>query len=1011
MRIDSGNARKAASLVWLMLAAPVATVRAGDFVNFESAHVHPVAMSPDATHLYVVNTPDNRLSVFDVAADGSLALDAEYVVGLEPASLAVRGNEVWVVNHLSDSLSIVDTGARRVVATIPTGDEPTDVVFAGDRAFVSMAGARDQVKVYGATTRAEIASIDIEGDDPRALAASADGSEVYLAVLESGNRTTTIDATRDGGELPPPSPPRSSGLPKPPSNTLIVQFNTASGFWEDEYGGVRGDLADLDEPDHDVFVIDASTLAVDRTIRSVGTTLFDLAVQPGSGRLFVANTDARNLVRFEPNLRGHLVDTRLTRVEPASGARSHFDLNPHIDYGVSPGPAQEIDASVSMPVDTQFTGDGSLCYVASFGSAKVAVVDPADGSIEGRIAVGGGPSGLALAETLGRLYVLNRFDQTVSIVDTSSRVELARVGIAGAASFDPSPQAVRDGRRLLYDATASSGHGDVSCASCHVFGNFDGLAWDLGDPTGQFVPYSEADWVVFSSSESTPGGGFHPMKGPMVTQTLRGLEDMEPFHWRGDRRDFQHFNGAFVSLLGRDEALPDADMDLFADFAMTIRMPPNPFRTLEDELPATVPVLQVSGFGARVDADPARGEDLFLNGLDEERTKNCVDCHAMPNGTDNTLNVSLLMRQAAKIAQLRNVYEKVGFSRFLLGELGNFGAAQQKSGFGVLHAGSISLTEFLFAYYLNDSVTSEDQQSVAAFVMTFPTGTPAVVGHQLGIDYVHARAPETDAGVARMLDQAVLGKADVVVHGVVAGQAKSFFYDAAANVFLPDSNAEPALGDVALRSSLEDGDVVTYMAVPAGSGRRIGIDRDRDTWRNADELVEGSDESDVESTPRECRGEDTGSLDPARLGVSIDKSDATRDLLTVRGTVDLTQHQSPAIDLVTAGMIFALRDANDELVARHRIAAGSLIEQNGSRWKLRRDAEPGVRRLSVRAKDGVFRFRLQVSVPQLSLDTRAFPLDLAAVIGDADQDAAGQCGRRAFERDDCEVSAEKSSCR
>lgn len=1010
MKIDLGKAMSAAGFVLLASVTPAPAVLAGDFVNFESAHVHPIALSPDASRLYVINTPDNRLSVFEVGANGSLALDAEYVVGLEPVSLAVRGSEVWVVNHLSDSVSIVDIAARRVVATIRTGDEPTDVVFANNRAFVSMAGGRDQVKVYDAATRAELASIAIDGDDPRALASSADGSEVYLAVLESGNRTTTINVERDGGELPPPSPPRGPGVPKPPSGLLIVRFNPSTGFWEDEYGGERGDLADLDVPDHDLFVIDTVALEVDRTVRSVGTTLFDVAVQPGTGRIFVANTDARNLVRFEPNLRGHFVDTRLTRVEPASGARTHFDLNPHIDYDVSPGPAQEIEASVSMPVDTQFNASGTLCYIASFGSAKVAVVDPSDGSIEGRIAVGGGPSGLALAETLGRLYVLNRFEQTVSIVDTGSRAELSRIGIAGPAGFDPSPASVRDGRRLLYDATASSGHGDVSCASCHVFGNFDGLAWDLGDPAGRFIGYWEADWLEFSTGV-TPTGGFHPMKGPMVTQTLRGLEGMEPFHWRGDRRDFQHFNSAFVSLMGRNDELPDAEMDLFADFAMTIRMPPNPFRTLEDELPAAIPVLQVSGFGAHVDADPIRGEELYLNGLDGERTKNCVDCHAMPNGTNNKIDLSILMSQAGKIAQLRNLYEKVSFSRFQLGELGNFGATQQKSGFGVLHAGASSLTEFLFGYYLQDEVSNEDQESVAAFVMGFPTGTPPVVGHQLGIDHVQARSPDTDAEVARMLAQAALGNCDVVVHGVLAGQAKSFYYDAGADVFLPDSSAEAALGDVALRSSLEYGDVVTYMAVPAGSGRRIGIDRDRDTWRNADELFDGSDETDIESTPLECRGESRGSFEAARLGVSVDKSDATKETVTVRGTVDVSDLPSPAIDLVASGMIFVLRDANDDLVMRHRIAPGSLIEQNGSRWKLRRDAEPGVRRLGVRARDGVYRFKLQVSVPQLSLGSRAFPLDLTAVIGNADQDVAGQCGRHAFEAEDCELSAQKSSCR
>src|SRR5205085_8631586 len=132
-----------------------------DFVNFESSQVHPIALSADRTKLYALNTPDDRLAVFDVAGDGSLGLSREFSVGIDPVSLAVRGNEVWVVNHISDSISIVDVAAGKLVATIQTGDEPTDIVFANGRAFVSHAGARDHVRFYDAATRSELGQPDI----------------------------------------------------------------------------------------------------------------------------------------------------------------------------------------------------------------------------------------------------------------------------------------------------------------------------------------------------------------------------------------------------------------------------------------------------------------------------------------------------------------------------------------------------------------------------------------------------------------------------------------------------------------------------------------------------------------------------------------------------------------------------------------------------------------------------------------------------------------------------------
>ena len=54
-------------------------------------------------------------------------------MGLEPVAVAARSNdEVWVVNHLSDSVSVVTlTGTPHVVRTLLVGDEPRDIVFAG----------------------------------------------------------------------------------------------------------------------------------------------------------------------------------------------------------------------------------------------------------------------------------------------------------------------------------------------------------------------------------------------------------------------------------------------------------------------------------------------------------------------------------------------------------------------------------------------------------------------------------------------------------------------------------------------------------------------------------------------------------------------------------------------------------------------------------------------------------------------------------------------------------------
>ena len=112
-------------LVAFFLGSSTLASAASSFVEFESGHVRPVTLSPDESQLFVVNTPDNTLEIFDVGV-GGLTYVASVPVGMEPVAVAARTNdEVWVVNHLSDSISIVDVSAAvpHVTRTLLVGDE------------------------------------------------------------------------------------------------------------------------------------------------------------------------------------------------------------------------------------------------------------------------------------------------------------------------------------------------------------------------------------------------------------------------------------------------------------------------------------------------------------------------------------------------------------------------------------------------------------------------------------------------------------------------------------------------------------------------------------------------------------------------------------------------------------------------------------------------------------------------------------------------------------------------
>src|SRR5436190_12989920 len=115
----SGNqGRKGLSICSVLFLGAMWSIQvfsAPNYVNFEGKQTSPVRLSADGTRLFAVNTPDARLSVFDVTQASNPRLLAEIPVGVEPVSVAPRNNdEAWVVNEVSDSVSIVSVSQRIV---------------------------------------------------------------------------------------------------------------------------------------------------------------------------------------------------------------------------------------------------------------------------------------------------------------------------------------------------------------------------------------------------------------------------------------------------------------------------------------------------------------------------------------------------------------------------------------------------------------------------------------------------------------------------------------------------------------------------------------------------------------------------------------------------------------------------------------------------------------------------------------------------------------------------------
>jgi DNA-binding beta-propeller fold protein YncE len=914
------------------------------FVNFESPHVSPIALSPDGNTLAVCNTPDNHLWIYDVSG-GTPVFVKTIPVGLDPVSVRFRiNNEVWVVNHISDSVSVVNITQGVVTHTLSTttppagafapgtapldfGDEPCDVVFAGtpERAYISCSQSNVIVLANPANLAAGLIDyVAIAGEDPRALATSPDGVTVYAAIFESGNNTTILGGGADSvasffppdvvsdtgpysGTNPPPNtggvggtftPALNGANPTQPEVGLIVK--KIGGAWMDDNGQdwsqwVDGvDAADSGRPvgwqliDNDIAAIDTSNSNSVTYITGLMNLCMAMGINPTNGDISVVGTEATNEVRFEPVIQGTFNRVHVGIVDDANfNTKSIVDLNPHLGAYAVPAVAQtERDKSLGDPRGIVWNIAGSKGYVTGMGSNNVIVINNVGGrsGIAQTIEVQEGPTGLALDESNNRLYVLNKFHSSISVINTTTELEIGTVSM-----FDPSSSDIKVGRKHLYDTHKNSGLGQIACASCHIDSRMDRLSWDLGDPSGAMKSV-DADNPNKGAgvSPSTGFTDFHPMKGPMTTQTLQDIVGKEPFHWRGDRFGIEEFNDAFIGLQGDDTNLTVQEMQEFENFLATLHFPPNPFRNLDNTLPTDMP-MPGHFFDGRhgtegtqlPNSNPRNGLDLYRNDPIDAQT--CVSCHTLPlgNGGDKfftnpgfadiplgpngqnhvqIVSVDQSTQRAIKTPQLRNSYDKVGFEM----TSGN----PSRSGFGFLHDGSIdSISRFLSEGVFN-GINGQELSDLVGLVLCFSggfeddllvaMGEPILQSDEFPLQNskdAHAAVgvQVSLSGTANsLLNQLVTlaqsGKVDLIAKGLIGGEQRGWALvngnvDFKSDVAAVNQNLAQIFG------AADGGTLVTFTAVPAGSGLRIGVDHDGDGAFDYDEILAATNPLDPLSAP------------------------------------------------------------------------------------------------------------------------------------------------------------------
>jgi YVTN family beta-propeller protein len=305
---------------------------------------------------------------------------ATITVGSEPFDLAVTpdGNDVYVVNYASSSVSVINASLNTVVGTVALGsqDGPTRVTITPDgTSALVLAGTN--IYVISTSTNTLVNTIALGSDFGMGLAVTPDGTQLYVSrfhgglsifdlstyqvekTLTLGNATWNVAISPDGKSAYVLTSAGSSGL-------YVAKIKVASQtIVNKQFGslGRKGTSTAI------VITADSSTLYLPGGEKDV--SVMDAA----TGKL------GKEVVIF-----------------PELGSHDKYQL-----------------AGAGLSVN------GKTLYVAETGAHAVTTVSTVRGKQFGTpIQVGKGPTGIAVSPSGSYMYVANYTGGTVSVVQLNT---------------------------------------------------------------------------------------------------------------------------------------------------------------------------------------------------------------------------------------------------------------------------------------------------------------------------------------------------------------------------------------------------------------------------------------------------------------------------------------------------------------------------------------------------------------------------------------------------------------
>jgi YVTN family beta-propeller protein len=505
-----------------------------------------MVVSPDGHRLYVVCSGSDELVAVDPLAK---SVSGRVPVGRVPRGVAMApdGTRLYVTNSWSDTVTEIDAATLKVLRTLPAGFEPTGIAtnargtlyvanrIGGDISLIDLASGLDAKRLPA-------------GRGASYVAATADGAHVYVSHI----------------------------YPNP------AKWRTT--------------------PESEITEVDTGRQAVESRVRlhNVGG-VFHVALSR-DGRLGIATQmRPKNLVPLAHVEHGWVLGNSLTVFGEDVGRAVQLPLD-------------EIESYFSLPFGVAIAPDKSKAYFSASGTDEIAIVDlrklvaaaksPDAANLANdlsasakyvlaRIPVGRNPRTVALSPNGGTLYVTNRLDDTVSMVDTARGVVTGTISLGGPATLT----AERRGERLFYSSKYAWGH-EFGCANCHLDSTFDGLQWDL-EPDGFGIDIVD-------------------------NRQLEEIGGTAPYKWNGGNPDLPTECGPRTErYFFRSQGFRGDDLQDLAQYVTSIPLRPNRYRLPNGEM---TPAQE-------------RGKALFERTAKKDGTpipdmNQCFVCHSGPYYTN-----------------------------------------------------------------------------------------------------------------------------------------------------------------------------------------------------------------------------------------------------------------------------------------------------------------------------------------------------------------------------------------